>query len=61
VSPQLKEVIVDANVFEVEDFRPDTRYDLLHRGSWGHIGLLKLRSTLIRCRQSFTVQLAVGC
>ena len=60
MAPQLKEVVVNADLIELEDFSPNFSEDLLHRSSRGGVGIVQLGSAVIESWQRFAVELAVG-
>lgn len=61
VPAQFKEIIVDTDVFEPQDFHPDACQSLLNRSTRGDKGFFEFGSFLVRCRKGAAVDLAVAC
>src|SRR5438309_4424761 len=60
VATQGEEVIVDADLLEMEDLSPDAGQDGLDLGMRGHIDFPCLIPGSLRCRQGVAIDLAVG-
>ena len=60
MAAQVKEVVVNADLVELEDLRPDVSENLLEGSTRGGKGIRQLGSAVIGSRQRLTVELAIG-
>src|SRR6185369_14149329 len=59
MSAKVKEVVIEADAFDLQKLGPDAGQDLLHSAAWGYVLAKERRSILRGCGQSLAIDFPV--